>query len=286
MSEMMSPEVGQPAVQTPQPPIAVNFDESVNNIPENQSEESTNTEVADQDQRPAKIFTQEELDKVVAKRLSKAERSWERKHRELLETALNAQNKQPQQEPRGESSLVEPDPMNFDDYSDYMRAMARYEAAVTIQNTVRQAEQQRTAKTQQERQLALVANMQRQVALASEKYDDFDEVVRNPDLSINDSMVELIAESDVGGELAYYLGKNPEEAAKVAALSPLQAAKAIARIEDKINQTIAAAKESSKAPPPIDPVKSRATAEKDPSQMTDAEFDAWRKKQIAARGRR
>ena len=274
-------------VSSPQPSISVAPEHMPTQEPVSEApDHSEQTAEETQEQKPqTKTFTQEELDKVVSKRLSKAERAWERKHQQLLETALTSRQPAAQEQPQN-TGLAEPDPHSFTDYSDYMRAMARYEAATLIQNTVHQAEQQRTVRSQQERQAILATNMQRQAEAASDKYDDFDEVVRAPDLAINDVMAEVIAESDVGGELAYYLGKNKEEAAKISALSPLQAAKALARLEDKIEQTLKAAKETSKAPAPIDPVKARATADKDPSQMTDSEFDAWRRKQIQQRRNR
>ena len=45
-------------------------------------------------------------------------------------------------------------------------------------------------------------------------YDDFEEVaIDNPNLTITPQMADIITDSTVGHEIAYHLGKHPEEAA-------------------------------------------------------------------------
>ena len=81
---------------------------------------------------------------------------------------------------------------------------------------------------------------------------------------------------DMGHDVAYYLGKHPVDAERLANLHPVAAAREIGRIEAKLLQQTETA--TSAAPDPITPVGSRAKASKDPGQMTDAEYLAWRKK--------
>ena len=91
-----------------------------------------------------------------------------------------------------------------------------------------------------------------------DKYDDFEQVVKNPNLPISDAMAEAIKASEVGPDVAYYLGTNIKEAARIAKLSPLLQAKEIGKIEGKLadNPTI---KKTTSAPAPISPVTARST---------------------------
>ena len=80
---------------------------------------------------------------------------------------------------------------------------------------------------------------------------------------------------------------NADEAASISKMNALQAGRAIAKIELKIAAAKSNAKpKPSNAPAPIEPVRGGGVAmEKDPAQMTDAEFAAWRRRQIAQRNK-
>lgn len=56
---------------------------------------------------------------------------------------------------------------------------------------------------------------------ANKKYSDFDTVTQNPDLQIpsGSPMAYAILTRDDGAEIAYYLGKHPEEAAEIAGMT-------------------------------------------------------------------
>jgi len=114
---------------------------------------------------------------------------------------------------------------------------------------------------------------------------DYMEVTRSPRLTITESMAETIKDSEHGPAIAYHLGKNPALAAQIARLPALQQAREIGRIEAKL--TAAPPPKVSEAPPPapkidaVDPV-----IEKDHDKMTDAEWLAWRNKQLARQRKR
>lgn len=69
-------------------------------------------------------------------------------------------------------------------------------------------------------------------------------------------MADTIRASEVGPDVAYYLGSNPSEAAKIADLPPFLQAKEIGRLEAKLlsNPPV---KKTTSAPPPIAPVTAR-----------------------------
>jgi hypothetical protein len=81
--------------------------------------------------------------------------------------------------------------------------------------------------------------------------------------------------------VAYHLGKNHDLAAQIAALDPVSAAIRIGELAASLTRPTP--KKTTGAPPPISPVGGRASTSKDPSQMTDAEFAAWRREQIKRR---
>lgn len=91
---------------------------------------------------------------------------------------------------------------------------------------------------------------------------------------------EAIADSDDPAKLIAYLGQNPEAAESLRGLSAAQLGRRIARIELQMK---APEPKPSKAPKPLEPLKGSADIQKDPTEMSQAEFTAWRRSQIANR---
>jgi hypothetical protein len=111
-------------------------------------------------------------------------------------------------------------------------------------------------------------------SLIRERYTDYDTVARNPAVQITPSMAEVIFDSEHGPELAYHLGKNPAEAAKIAALPAIRQAAELGRLEAKIS----APKAQPKQPPaPVQPVSAIAAGgQKAPGEMSMSEYIKWR----------
>lgn len=85
-------------------------------------------------------------------------------------------------------------------------------------------------------------------------------------------LMSVVMEADAPAALLHHLGKNPDVAAELADLSPTQ----LARRLDRIEREMATKPKVSAAPKPLSPVRASGSAVKDPSQMTDAEYRAWR----------
>lgn len=114
------------------------------------------------------------------------------------------------------------------------------------------------------------------------EFPDFDQSVKNLQMvGINRDFLELATTSDAGAKLLHHLGNDLDEAARIATLPPVQMARELTRLEIKLSQT--QTKPVSNAPAPITPIAGVKGGSKDPSEMTDAEFAKWRKKQIASR---
>jgi hypothetical protein len=109
---------------------------------------------------------------------------------------------------------------------------------------------------------------------------DFEEVLASSDVPMTPPMQQAIMESDIGPKLAYYLANNPDEAEKIAAMSPIGAIRTLGRIEERL-ATAKPAVQTTNAPPPIRPTGARAAVTKDPGKMSDAEYAKWRKSYAA-----
>jgi hypothetical protein len=215
------------------------------------------------EEKPAKSFSQEELDAMVGKRLARERRKWER------EQALKAQPATAESAPLPSKDL-DPDA--------YAEALAERKAAELLAR--REAERER---------MALVEAYHEREEAVRDKYDDFEKVAYNPSLPITPVMAETIQASDVGPELAYYLGSNPREADRISRLSPYLQAKEIGKIEAKLADNPVPIKKTTSAPAPIKPVTARGvgsgsyetTDPRSVSAMSTSEWiEAERRRQI------
>jgi len=205
------------------------------------------------EEKPAKSFSQEELDAMVGKRLARERRKWER------EQSLKTQ-------PSAESA---PLPSKDLDPDAYAEALAERKATELLAR--REAERER---------MALVEAYHEREEAVREKYDDFEKVAYNPSLPITPVMAETIQASDVGPELAYYLGSNPREADRISRLSPYLQAKEIGKIEAKMADNPIPIKKTTSAPAPIKPVTARGTSAgtyetTDPRSVTAMSTSEW-----------
>lgn len=132
---------------------------------------------------------------------------------------------------------------------------------------------------------------------AKVKVDFAEKVYSIPDAYLNDTVFEALTESEVGPEVAYYLAENLDEAERISNLSPAAAARAIGRLESKFEAKAEAKAEvaSEEAKPKDEPRTTKAPApppkldasndvvKKDPADMSQKEFNTWRRRQIAQR---
>jgi hypothetical protein len=196
-----------------------------------ETEVSVSPETEQADEQPSKVFTQEELDAAIGKRLAREQRKWER------------EQSRREQEVKAPASTPLAD--QYDSVDEYAEALAYQKA------------EQLLAKREADRQkFDLVEAYQDREDEARNKYEDFEQVAYNPKLPITTAMAEAIQESDVGPDVAYYLGSNPREADRISRLSPLSQAKEIGKIEVKIASAPVLRKTTS-APPPIAPISGR-----------------------------
>lgn len=191
-----------------------------------------------QEQKSGKVFSQEEVDALIGKRLAREQRKWEREQqRRAAET----------QTVTSAPSTELPPVDQFESPEAYAQALAYQKA----EELIAQREQAR-------QQAALLESYHEKEEHARDKYEDFEQVAYNPNLRITDVMAQTIQASDIGPDLAYYLGSNPKEADRISRLSPYLQAKEIGKIEVKLSDN-PPAKKTTSAPAPIAPVTARST---------------------------
>jgi hypothetical protein len=182
-----------------------------------------------------KSFSQEELDAIVGKRLAREQRKWER------EQSQRAAETQARQVP---ATGITPE--QFETYEDYADALAE-----------RKAEELLARRDAERQQSAMLASYHEREEVARDKYDDFDQVAYNPELSITETMARAIQASDIGPDVVYHLGANPKEASRIARLEPILQAREIGMIEVRL-ESAPLSKKTSNAPAPIAPVTARS----------------------------
>jgi hypothetical protein len=182
-----------------------------------------------------KKYSQAEIDAMIGKRLAREQRKWERE----------------QQQRQAEQQVLKAAPAAS---ADQFESPEAYAEALALQKAEELIAKREAAKQQS----AVLESYQEREEAARDKYDDFEQVAYNPKLPITDVMAETIQSSDIGPELAYYLGSNPKDAERISRMSPLAQAKEIGKIEAKLASD-PPVKRTTSAPAPISPVTARSS---------------------------
>lgn len=224
----------------------------------------------------------------VQKRIDKL--TWEKSERDreiAYWRSLAMQRQEPPQEP--EKPKLDAPPT----LEQYGHDEAKYQLAVTeYAKAVARAEAQEAIRAERERERAegRSKTFKTREAEFAAKTEDYQAKVYDPTLPITREMVELIAESEIGPQLAYHLASNRDVAAQIAALPPILAARELGKIEAKLSQP-KPAPVVSKAPPPPPKVEegaetvTRISADSPESdKLDDKEWMRKRNKQVARKG--
>lgn len=225
--------------------------------------------------------------KGVAKRIDELTRNWREAQRqnEALLRILESQGKTPEQRPEPVAPKTLAD-FNYDDTQYQAHLMQQ-----ATQQAVEAAKRELQAQAQRDRELRRQQTFAQKQAEFAETVEDYRDVVFNDNLPITPAMAEAIQESDDGPALAYHLGKNPDLAARIAALPPIAAAREMGRLEARLSAEKEKAKAPvvSKAPPPppkIDAVEPSVNVRPDDPESDKLSIREWmvkREKQVAKR---
>jgi len=180
------------------------------------------------------------------------------------------------------------------DWDKYTDAKADYAAKQAVK-----AERERQAQEKQAEQTEkLRAKHQASEDAAKAAHKDWDRVMEGIQGTAVDNqppfVLNFIAESENSGELRYYLASHPDEAEKIAKLSPIRGIKELGKIEDSLTvkpsepaKAPAGEGETKKvgAPPPITPLSGSGTGSvnTDPAKMTYKELRAYERERARKR---
>jgi hypothetical protein len=195
------------------------------------------------DAAKSKTFTQEELDAAIGKRLAREQRKWERDQQQRVQES--------QRQVEQKSLSID----QFETPEAYAEALANVKAHELISKREQEKQLTETLETYHDKEES-----------AREKYDDFESVAYNPNVRITDVMAQTIQSSEIGPDLAYFLGSNPKEAERISRLQPFLQAKEIGKIEAQLSAAPTKSKKTTNAPDPISPVK--ASGKNTPSYDT------------------
>lgn len=254
----MTTETQVEVAGTPAPVVLEDTKPEVTNTPE---ATAASGEVEEQKQAPEKVFTQAEVDALIQRRLLKEER---RAHRRI-----EAQQREQQ---TAQIAKVAPNPSEYADAEEYRKAEIKHQAAALAVEML--AERDMAEKLERRAE-----TFYEKADKASERYPDFLTVVGNPALAVNEHMAEFIAESELGDEVAYHLGKNPLKAAQISKMTAVGAVRELTRLENELASKPKA--KPSNAPEPIKPVGTRGKPTSSALPSDDDPVEVWMKKEQA-----
>lgn len=208
----------------------------------------------------------------------------------------------PQAKPQGdglpklEDFADQPDP-----YAAWMEAKFEHRLNTEFKTREDRAEQARKEQAQQQQQFAREQSERERLQTFGQKIAKA--VEANPelqaafeaagDLPISRPMADALIESDAPERVMAYLASNSAECVEIASMGPLQAFRAITRLDARLEAAPGSApvKPKSSAHAPISPVggahAAPASGPPDPKTCTPEEFDAyWNAQEKAASGRR
>jgi hypothetical protein len=106
---------------------------------------------------------------------------------------------------------------------------------------------------------------------------DFDAVVYSDKLPLNETTLRSLPNVDGGARIAYYLGKNPSDAARLARMSPQETLIELGRLEEKTRPP--PARKISEAPQPVQTLAGGSSASPVTPDGDDYDaYEAWHSK--------
>jgi hypothetical protein len=147
------------------------------------------------------------------------------------------------------AKLSPPDPNKFDDNADY--TVAKIEHSQTVREIAKSEKQ--IQEVEQEKTAAIAEAWKSRSAEYSAEVPDFDDIVYGKlNDRISSSTATMLAKMEAGPAVAYNLGKNLEEAARIERLPDLERAIELGLLAGKL--TTPAPRKVTTAPTPIDAI--------------------------------
>lgn len=229
-------------------------------------------------------ITREKKEAIARAEVAETARVAAEKRADELAASLDTINKKLDKVIPPDPANVRPDRAKFDDPAKYDEALIAWSSKMAADKAKAEAEvdfkKKSEADQQKAKEEAAKAEVDRTAKAWAERTTefaktnpDFEEVAKNEAVQITPTMGMAILHSEKGPDLAYHLGKNPELAAKIAALPAAQQLMQLGVLEHSLSQP----PKTTTAPDPITPIKGGNTpAPKAPSEMSMDEYAAHR----------
>ena len=183
------------------------------------------------------------------KKLSRRERRLQKQaneNRELRERVAELESKQSEQPAKEDVPEINID--DFESYDDYVKALEKQEESPKEEAKTEPKKSNTETVLDEEAQQDMLED-------GIEDYEDFEELVMADDLALTEDVLSHVLESESSSDIAYYLATHKDETRDIAKLSPRKMAKAILKIEMKLESSPKQkAVRTTKAPEPIKPV--------------------------------
>lgn len=229
---------------------------------------------------PEKTLTQSEVNKLIAREKAKEAKRVERTFRAEAERDLLLRQQEARERPVAAQPKGKPRPEDFAGrpYEDYVEAVADWRAEQKISELRQQGE----AAQRQQQDFMRAHEASQRLHKGADKYPDFKEVIEGG-AYISPDMGDAITRVPNPADVAYFLCQNHDEAQRIFSLpSPIDRIWAIRDVASKL----AAPPAPTRTPAPIVPSSPRPSTEKKlEDAQTQEEFNAIRRRQIAARRR-
>ena len=151
----------------------------------------------------------------------------------------------------------EPQPHQFQDVFEYQKAVAVW-AAEQVQSERDQERAQKEAQTAEQTRIEAAIRRQDEYRTTVADYDEVVDAAADAGVMISNVVREAMLDSEFYPQILYHLASHVDEARAIAKMSPVQAVRAIGKLEAKFDAAPAApvkAVEVSRAPAPISPLK-------------------------------
>lgn len=168
----------------------------------------------------------------------------------------------------------------FTTHEDYVEALTEWKVDQRLTAEKQQSKQQ-DLKSQQD--LKLKSYLEKRDAFAKGHDDYFERMADINNIPMSITVNEALLDNELGPELIYELAKDPEEYKRICNLSVVQAALEIGKLSERLAKPKATeAKQTTKAPKPIEPVGS-GSASANSKPLGDLDFEAYKAARLAGR---
>ncbi len=231
--------------------------------------EAVKTDAAKEDEKKGEVKRPSRRDRRIDKLIRAREDT--KRENEKLQERLAALEAAP-----AKKDLSEDD---FDTYDEYLVALDEADNS-KVEKKIEKVERQ---SNQNDAPPSLTDTQQSAMAVLREAFDvdekpaDFEKIAMNPELAVTGEMLEALAECDDPVGVMYHLGQHKDVAADIAALSPVQQMREIARLDIKGVKPIKPVKITASSPP-ISPVGSAGAQQKTVGEMSFSEYEKYMNK--------